>query len=203
MWYIYKITNLLNGHTYIGQHRYERLQDEYMGSGVILRKAYEKYGVENFKKEILLCNITTRKEADVLEIKMIAEERKNGHAEYNITNGGEGFTGTHTENTRKKISKSLLNNQRAKGKNLNNKNALGNILSDETRLKMSVSRLGNKNNGVAFIKCLETNEICRTREWVCKGYKNAYLVAQHKRKTCKGMHFAYVTTYHNSISADY
>lgn len=50
MWYIYRITNLINGHTYIGQHKYNKLEDKYMGSGVILRKAYKRYGAENFIK---------------------------------------------------------------------------------------------------------------------------------------------------------
>lgn len=32
MYYIYKITNLINGKTYIGLHNYEELNDDYMGS---------------------------------------------------------------------------------------------------------------------------------------------------------------------------
>ena len=50
---IYRITNLINGKTYIGQHRYTKLNDNYKGSGQLLWKAYEKYGFENFAKEVL------------------------------------------------------------------------------------------------------------------------------------------------------
>ena len=39
MFYIYRITNLINGKTYIGQHKYKKLDDSYMGSGVYLAKA--------------------------------------------------------------------------------------------------------------------------------------------------------------------
>lgn len=53
MHYIYRITNKINGKTHIGQHKYKKLNDSYMVSGVLLAKAKKKYGLENFEKEIL------------------------------------------------------------------------------------------------------------------------------------------------------
>lgn len=86
----------------------------------------------------------------------------------------------------------MLGNKYAEGKNLGNQYAKGNVLSEETRKQMGKSRLGNANNGIRFIKCLETGEVHRTLEWVKLGYKGAYLVAKHEHKTCRGLHFEYI-----------
>ena len=93
MYYIYRITNLINGKTYIGQHKYKKLNDSYMGSGVYLAKAKKKYGIENFKKEILVFDIVRKDFIDLLEKEYIKFYRSIGKAEYNITDGGEGNGG--------------------------------------------------------------------------------------------------------------
>lgn len=82
-------------------------------------------------------------------------------------------------------------NQHAKGKAIGNKYALGNVLSEITRAKMSKARLGNTNNGCAFIICVETGEINRTNEWAKRDHKNAYQVARGRQKTCNGRTFIY------------
>lgn len=83
--YIYRITNLLNSKTYIGQHKIkpnEKLLD-YMGSGRIIRQAIYKYGKENFSKE-LLEYATSKEELDTLERDYIHKEILNSKSEYNI-----------------------------------------------------------------------------------------------------------------------
>ena len=109
-YYIYRITNNINHKTYIGQHRYYKslfVEDGYMGSGVLLRKAQKKYGIENFSKEIITIAMS-RSEANVLEKYYIAKERKeNTYGCYNIADGGAGGGQKgyhHTEEAKKRIS---------------------------------------------------------------------------------------------------
>lgn len=82
---IYKITNRINNKIYIGQHKTKNLHDEYFGSGTLIRRAFRKYGVENFTKEILFVFDTeeemNKKEQELVEV---------NENTYNICPGGLG-----------------------------------------------------------------------------------------------------------------
>ena len=84
---IYKITNLINGKIYIGQHQTFNLDDGYMGSSGILNNAIKKYGIKNFKKEILKeCDTfdeMNRAEAEIVDKDFIARPDT-----YNVSVGG-------------------------------------------------------------------------------------------------------------------
>src|SRR5256885_2390076 len=51
--YFYVIENLINGKLYAGKHSTQNMNDEYMGSGTLLKLAIKKYGSQNFRKHIL------------------------------------------------------------------------------------------------------------------------------------------------------
>ena len=86
--YFYKITNNLNGHYYYGIHSTDDLNDGYMGSGTRLRYAYEKYGIENFTKEILKF-FETREDLARYESEVVTEVLVKDANCYNVVLGGE------------------------------------------------------------------------------------------------------------------
>ena len=93
--YFYKITNLLNEHYYYGIHSTNNLDDGYMGSGSRLKYAFNKYGIENFKKEIIKF-FDTREELANYEQEIVNKELVNDINCYNISCGGEKFNTLNT-----------------------------------------------------------------------------------------------------------
>lgn len=114
---IYLITNNVNGKHYVGQsiylkkrllkHRSNWMKKQYDNP---LYRAFEKYGIDNFKIDLLWTTESTeynnlKRMLDELEKKYIKEY--NSYGEYNQTKGGDaGVLGLKmTEEQRKKIAK--------------------------------------------------------------------------------------------------
>jgi hypothetical protein len=132
---IYKITNLVNGKIYIGQH--SKNNKNYLGSGKILKQAIKKYGKENFNKDIIQ-NCNTKKELDRLEIFWINYFKGiDIDNMYNLSIGGNG--GNLGEKVNKIISiackesfkKGRVNHQKGKP------------ISYDQRIKSSISKRKN------------------------------------------------------------
>jgi group I intron endonuclease len=184
---IYKTTNLINGKFYVGKD--EKNSPSYLGSGLNLKKAIKKYGVENFKKEILE-ECLTRDELNNRE-KYWINELSAITVGYNISEGGSGgdtysnnpnlseiikkisgknnhfFNKNHSHSSKEKMSKSQ------KGRTAWNK-GMTKIYSEETKEKMRKARVAfTGDNASNFIKidndelilCLEKNTINETAKY--------------------------------------
>ena len=84
---IYKITNLINDKIYIGQHVTTNIDDGYMGSGDHIKNAIKKYGIENFKKEII-AECSSFEEMNELEKELVNHEFVQNPNTYNHSIGG-------------------------------------------------------------------------------------------------------------------
>ena len=149
--YIYKITNTINNKIYIGVHKTIDLNDGYMGSGKLLNKAFEKYGKDNFDKDILEY-FTDYESALSREREIVDDEFLLREDTYNIRRGGSGgfdyinknklndydktgennpfYNKTHSDDVKKKLSV------------LATKQWAGIPKSDEHKKKISESHLG-------------------------------------------------------------
>ena len=161
--FIYKTTNLLNDKYYVGMHSTNNLKDGYMGSGKRLRYSIRKYGVENFKLEILewfdsrealvegeeqLVNVDLIKDEMCLNLKIggqgglvdveHARKFKEGSIKYNKAQW-------KNSEYREKISNVLRNNIKENHRlgKMKYGNFKGKSHSDETKKKMSESSKGN------------------------------------------------------------
>ncbi len=174
---IYKTSNLINGRIYVGKDKHNN--PKYLGSGNILNQAINKYGIENFQKEILeYCN--TEEELNDREKYWIDKLNSlNIYGGYNLTKGGDGgdtFTNKPEELktiTRNKISKmSSLSNQ--KNIELHRNNSIQNWKNDTYRNKV-INGLKRSWSDVERVKKHKDRmkEICNTPEMKATRSKNA------------------------------
>ena len=179
IYYIYIITNIINKKQYIGKRTYYGFNiynDDYMGSGVKLKKDIILYGKENFSKGIIqICD--NQHKCNLLEEYYI-DYFNTINTGYNITKGGYGGslkgrkfgpetceahrkyrTGKkHTEETKKKISDAH------KGK----------IISKETIEKWKKRE-----------KYIFTEKDKKKISDSCKGEKNGFYGKKHTEETKK------------------
>lgn len=117
MYYIvYETTNLFNGKKYRGAHICESLDDGYLGSGSLIKKAISKYGFSSFKRDILVyCDdVKTMFEQEALHVN---KEWVSDSSTYNLKIGGSGgWDYINTEGLRWNEEKKILHSIEMKKK---------------------------------------------------------------------------------------
>lgn len=122
----------------------------------VIYNAIKKYGWNNVKHEIVASNLT-KDEACNFEMLLIEHLKTNQHEfGYNVDNGGQ-TSGSHSEETLAKMSKSMKYRW---------KHDYTRTLTSESRKKMSLAHKGKKtgaeNPASRAIICIDTGEIFPT-----------------------------------------
>ena len=112
---VYRTENTVNGKFYYGVRNLTGTRHDkyYLGSGLLLKKAIEKYGRENFVRRTVM-EFETHKEAMLFEKLIVDKDFVDRDDCYNLCVGGEGgykggcgFKGkSQTDESKKKISES-------------------------------------------------------------------------------------------------
>ena len=107
---VYKTTNLINGKFYIGKHQTKDLNDDYMGSGKLIRRAFVKYGIENFSFEYLGIFDQEWKMNLAEKIYVVLDKEMS----YNLCPGGQGGFGYLNTNRLNIYTRSLETKEKQK-----------------------------------------------------------------------------------------
>lgn len=131
--YIYLTTNNINGMKYIGKH-YGELDDSYLGSGKILKRAIDKYGKENFTKSILYISNNNEENNEKEKYFITLYNAVSNPLFYNIHEGGEGgnTTAGYTKEEKEVLKRKLSELNRGK-----NNGMYGKQHSEETKSFLS------------------------------------------------------------------
>lgn len=195
---IYKTTNIINGKFYIGKHQTNDLNDGYLGSGKLLKRAIAKYGIENFHKEILhICK--DEKHMNLLESILVVPDPE---VNYNLCEGGKGGWGyinqelsdymrpKRIENLKKAYTiEAIAKGHKSRSETMSQNHRLGKIRydtftgkshTDEWKQKQSVimreKQSGSKNSqyGTCWITNGQENKKVKREDatsWFAKGYR--------------------------------
>lgn len=126
---IYKVINLINEKYYIGKDA--KNNPNYLGSGILIKKAINKYGAKNFRKEIL-DTFSNLNDLNKAECRYVNKDVVNDPKSYNLALGGQGGDFSKFFKKRKKTTW---------------EERYGKEKSDQMKKQLSLSRSG-KNHGM-------------------------------------------------------
>jgi group I intron endonuclease len=101
---VYKWTNNINKKWYIGSHK-GSVGDKYTASGVAIKRAFKKYGINSFSREIIYEGPDYREVEELVLKTLKASTSANS---YNLKDDAIGGSGPRTAESNKKTSDTLL-----------------------------------------------------------------------------------------------
>lgn len=94
---VYETTNLVNGRKYIGCHKTNYLDDGYLGSGTLLKRAVKKHGEDKFTRNDLFI-FDNEDDMFAKEKELITDNVLDSENYYNVNTGGNGgFSHIHRD----------------------------------------------------------------------------------------------------------
>ena len=168
---IYKITNNINTKYYIGRHSTDNINDGYLGSGIGIVNAINKYGKENFTKEILE-EVNTSDELWKRESELVNLDVVNDKMSYNQSVGGKHYLyGLKIESEDKFIEhqknagilggKSFYNTL----KNKKEWHRKGGSISSKKNSSKYIYEITDTEGSVHIVNGLEFKKLCKDKKW--------------------------------------
>lgn len=136
-YYFYKITNTINNKYYYGVHSTNDMNDGYMGSGIALKNAYEKYGKSNFTKTIMRYFVD-KEDMYEYEKLIVNKDLINDPLCYNLKTGGEAEYAYTSESIEKNRQSNILAWKEGRNKGTTGNKEFGKHISEiQTGRKLS------------------------------------------------------------------
>lgn len=170
---VYETTCLVNQTIYVGCHATNDLDDGYLGSGNLLKKAIKKYGKHRFERKILH-QFDNPADMFAKEQEIVTEEFIKSRKTYNLVVGGSGgFKILNIDVWKTKLKESSILRE-------NKQPMLGKTHSEESKQKISSANKGrtpwNKGSPGTWIGRTHSEEskqkISQSRKGLTAGEKN-------------------------------
>lgn len=176
--YIYMTTNKITGMKYIGKH-FGELNDSYLGSGTVLKRAISKYGKSAFYKEVLYIS-SSDEENCIKEKEYIAlYNAVTNPLFYNIHEGGSGgnTTAGYTKEQKARLRKKLSELNTGKNNGMYGKSHTG-----QTKAFLSYWAEFERDNSV-----YKTEEFRKKMSAITSGKKNGMYGKHHSEESKQKM----------------
>ena len=206
-YFLYITTNLVNGRYYKGQHATNNLNDGYLGSGTLFKRALKKYGRKAFKRRIVLF---------LPDMESLAEAERMYITEYDIHNkdcyncraGGVNYVPL-SEEKKRDMSKMQVDRYLARKENGDvtyvpqaNKPRTAPFRDEEDSIRHRgalnpmYGKTGELNATSKPVYCVELKKPFGSAMLAAKelgiAFQNISKVCQGKRQTCGGYHWRFL-----------